>query len=264
MHRCHQAGVLDPDIFTQSADEYYAKLLDGRGLVTVSWVSSGFQNWNQTLQDNGFPSGEWAPLPVPESSMGISAVPAVDPFRKGLIVPSRVVHESYFENLLRFLDWAVYSEEGMTLTTWGVEGITFNNTPEGKEFLPQILTTRNPNGTVDVTRDYGLSTLFDLNENEEFEDYKKPEDIVAFIDRSLEAGETAQLSPALALSQSSLAAIDQLSPIIISYAAEAERDFITGGLDIEADWDGYLLELEKKGYRTLEAIWNLAWNEQAK
>jgi len=264
LNRCYQAGVLDPAIFTQSDEDYYAKLLDGRGLVTVSWITSGFQSWNQSLQDNGFPNGEWAALPVPQSTIELSLLPSVDPFRKGLVAPSRVANEPYFEDLLRFLDWAVYSEEGMTLTTWGVEGATFENTPEGRAFLPHIQTTRNPEGAVDITKEYGLATLFDLNENAEFEDYKKPPAIAAFLERSLEADETAEAPPTLELSPSALAAIDQIAPAITSYASESGQDFITGRLSIEGDWGDYVLELERRGYLTLEAIWSLAWGEQTK
>jgi len=173
-----------------------------------------------------------------------------------------VLNEPYFEDLLRFLDWAVYSDEGMTLTAWGVEGVTFENTPDGKAFLPHIRTTRNPDGAIDITEQYGLATLFNLNENEEFEDQKKPPEIVAFLNRSLESGETAQLPPQLTLSTSALAAIDQINPTITSYASEVGIDFIVGDLDIDDDWNQYILEAERMGYLTLEAIWALAWEEQ--
>jgi len=128
LNRCYEAGILDPAIFTQSYVEYVEKLANGSALVTVSWITSGFRNWNETLKENGIPDGEWAALPVPESALGIKALPPVNRFRKGLIVPSRTINEKYFEDLLKFLDWAVYSEEGMILTTWGIEGLTFEKT----------------------------------------------------------------------------------------------------------------------------------------
>jgi len=263
LNRCYQAGILDPAIFTQSDQDYYAKIQDGRALVTATWITSGFDVWNRALQENGFHNGEWAALPVPESTVGMRALPPVDPFRKGLVVPSRVVSEPYFEDLLRFLDWAIYSEEGMTLTTWGVEGITFENTPDGKSFLPQIRTTVNPDGELDMTGDYGLAILFDMNENAEYEDYKKPPSIVEFLERSLEAEETAEMIPQLRLGSNALEAISVISGTIGSYAAEASQDFITGHLGIDADWDNYILALEQRGYLTLEAIWNAAWEQQS-
>jgi len=264
LHRCYQAGVLDPEIFTQSEEDYQMKMEDGRALVAVSWITSGFSSTNEKLNENGVVDGEWAPLPVPQSTIGIRALPAVDPYRKGLVIPARVALEPYLEDLLRFLDWAVYSEEGMTLTTWGVEGVTFENTPNGKAFLPHIRTPKNPAGTVEITAEYGLDTLFNLNENEEFEDYKKPPEIVAFLERSLQAGEAASLQPTLKLSADALEAIRVVSEQVTPYADESLKAFMTGALDIEADWGAYLTGLEERGYKTLEEIWNAAWAAQQK
>jgi len=262
LSRCYEAGILDPAVFTQSDEDFYNKVQDGRALVTVTWITSGFSSWNEKLAENGFPDGEWAPLPVPESTVGITALPAVDRFRKGLVVPSRVANEPYFEDLLAFLDWAVYSDEGMTLTTWGVEGVTFEDTSDGKAFLADIKTPKNPEGTLDITKEYGLATLFDLNENEEFEDYKKPPEIVAFLERSLRAGDTAEMAPPLQLDTNSIEAIRVIDEKITPYVAETSQGFVTGELDIDEDWDAYVLELEKRGYRTLEEIWGAAWEEQ--
>ena len=264
LNRCYAAGILDPEIFTLGDEEFINRIVDGRALVTVTWITSGFGNWNEKLKENGFPNGEWAALPVPESTIGIKALPAVDPFRKGLVVPSRVVDESYFEDLLKFLDWAVYSEEGMTLTTWGIEGLTFENMPDGKVFLPNIITPKNASGTIDLTKEYGFDTLFNLNENEEFENYKKPVEIEAFLERSLNAEETAEMPPQLILNSDAIEAVRIIDEKITPYAAETGTKFITGELDIEENWTNYLHELEMRGYKTLEAIWNAAWEEQNK
>jgi putative aldouronate transport system substrate-binding protein len=264
LNRCYTAGILDLEIFTLSDKEFINRIQDGRALVTVTWITSGFDNWNEKLKENGYPDGEWAPLPVPESTIGIKALPPVDPFRKGLVVPSRVLDEPYFEDLIKFLDWAVYSEEGMTLTTWGIEGLTYEITPEGKVYLPHIITPKNTAGTVDITSEYGFDSIFNLNENEEFENYKKPVEIEAFLDRSLKAGETLELPPQLTLSSDSIEAISMIDEKINSYVAETGTKFITGEWDIEENWDNYLNELEIRGYKTLEAIWNADWEDQNK
>lgn len=262
LNRCYAAGILDPEIFMQTDEDFMGKLVDGRALVTVTWITSGFDSWNARLRENGVPNGEWTPLPVPESTIGISALPPVDTFRKGLVVPARVITEPYFEDLLTFLDWAVYSEEGMTLTTWGVEGITFENTANGKVFLPSIRMPNNPDGTIDIETAYGLNTLFNLNENVAFEDYKKPSEIVAFLDTSLSARDAAEMSPQLSLNPNDVETISIIEEIILPYVAESGRAFITGELSIDDDWDDYILELERKGYETIENIWNSAWSEE--
>jgi len=254
LNRCYAAGVLDPSIFTQGDEDFANKLVDGSALVTVTWVTSGFSHWNEKLVENGFPGGEWAPLSVPESTIGIAALPPVDPFRKGLVVPSRVINEPYFEDLLKFLDWAVYSKEGMTLTTWGIEGVTFENTSDGKVFLPNITSPK----------EYGLESFFDLNENEEFEDNKKPPEIAAFLEKSLNAGDAAEMDPQLILSSDAINAAQLINERLDPYINETFKSFVTGELSIDQDWDEYLLEIEKRGFKTLEEIWGSAWIEQNK
>ena len=230
LNRCYNAGVLDPEILTQGEEDFIHKLGDGSALVTVTWITSGFGPWNEQLKDNGYPDGEWAALPVPESTVGIRALPPVDPFRKGLVVPSRVINEPYFEDLLEFLDWAVYSEEGMTLTTWGIEGLTFENTSSGKALLPTMKTPKNPEGTLDITEEYGFDTMFNLNENEEFEDYKKPTEIVEFLQDSLDANDAEEIQPRLKLDSSAVEATRIINESIAPYVAESSEYFITGEL----------------------------------
>jgi len=262
LNRCYEAGILDPAIFTQSYTEYIEKLLNGSALVTVSWITSGFSHWDEKLKENGIPDGEWAAFPVPESTIGIKALPAVNRFRKGLVVPSRTINETYFKDLLKFLDWAVYSEEGMALTTWGVEGLTFNNTSDGKVFLPNIITPKNAEGTVDISIKYGFNLLFNLNEDESFEDYKKPAEIVEFLNHSQKNHETAKMNPTLKLSSNDIEAISTINGNIIPYVDKSSHQFITGELSIEENWNNYLSELERRGYKTLEIIWNNAWEKQ--
>ncbi len=262
LNRCYEAGILDPAIFTQSESEFTKKLENGSAFVTVTWITSGFMTWNEKLKENNLPNGEWTALPVPVSTIGIKALPAVDQFRKGLVVPSRVINEPYFKKLLAFLDWAVYSEEGMTLTTWGEEGITYKKTAMGKEFLANVKTPKNPSGTVNISKEYGYNLLFNLNEDAAFEDYKKPVEIVEFLTVSQNAHETAKISPRLKINSQESEAIRILNEQLDPYVTEASQRFITGELSIELDWDHYLSQLTQRGYHSLETIWNSAWQNQ--
>ncbi len=262
LNRCYTAGVLDPAIFNQSESEFISKLENGSALVTVTWITSGFDTWNEKMKENGITDGEWAALPVPASTVGIKALPSVDRFRKGLVVPSRVINEPYFEELLEFLDWAVYSDEGMTLTTWGTDGVTYKNTPAGKEFLPDIKTPKNPAGTVNISKEYGYNLLFNLNEDAAFEDYKKPPEIVEFLQASQNARDTAKIYPRLKINSQESEAIRIIIEKLDPYVTDAGNKFITGELSIEDDWNTYLAEIEKIGYKSLEVIWNLAWENQ--
>jgi hypothetical protein len=51
---------------------------------------------------------------------------------------------------------------------------------------------------------------------------------------------------------------EKLDPFI----TESSKQFITGELSIENDWATYLQDIDDKGYKTLETIWNAAWEDQ--
>lgn len=256
LNKCYKNGILDPDYLTQNENDFYTKIQDGRVLLTVSWITSGFKNWNEQLKKNGYQNGEWAPLAVPKSTMGIRALPPVSAFKKGLALSSQVKDKPYFKELLNFIDWALYSQEGQTLTYWGVEGITFNQTTNGKVFLPEIATFKNPNGTINPKSEYGLDTFFNNVENQELEDYKKPNEIVSFLQESLIKNETAENSPILVLNEESIKAMNLLIPRLDQYVTETSNKFITGELDIDTYWQEYLEKLTEYGYKTLVNIWN--------
>jgi putative aldouronate transport system substrate-binding protein len=256
LNRCYEAGILDPDYVTQNEEEFYKKIQDGSVLATVTWITSGFGNWNEQLKINGSPNGEWAPLPVPESTIGLRSLPPVDSFRKGLALSAQVKDKPYFKELLAFLDWALYSQEGQTLTYWGVEDITFTENLGKKAFLPFIETPKNPDGTVNPKAEYGLETFFDNVENEEFEDYKKPFEIVTFLNESIKNKETLPLDPPLIIGEESLKAINLLSPPLDLYVSQTSNKFITGELDIQQYWEEYIETLTQYGYKSLENIWN--------
>ncbi|MDA3938497.1 MAG: hypothetical protein PF693_04205 [Spirochaetia bacterium] len=104
-------------------------------------------------------------------------------------------------------------------------------------------------GTIDIRMEYGFDLFFNLVEDEEFEDYKKPNEIVTFLDRSLRGNETAELSPHLKLNTKSIELIRIVNEKLGPYVTEAGIKFITGEMDIDKDWNSYLSELRKRGYK---------------
>lgn len=58
LNRAYEAEILDPEIFTQSDDDFIDKMTDGRALATVTWITSGFKNWDDKLHEVGIPNGK--------------------------------------------------------------------------------------------------------------------------------------------------------------------------------------------------------------
>lgn len=251
LNRSYEAGILDPEIFTQSNDDFTEKLVNGKALTTVTWISSGFDIWNEQLVENGIPNGSWEALPVMESTIGLSKLPAVNRFRKGLVISENALDKPYFEDMIEFLDWAIYSQEGLDLTYWGVEGQTYTETVNGKTLDDSVL-----------MNDEGFNMIFNMVENAEFENNKRPYDIAEFLVTSEQNNDTLKLPPTLELSADEIDMVAFIMEDLVQYSNESSTKFITGEFDIESEWDAYITTLEEHGYITLENIWNQAWKRQ--
>ena len=51
---------------------------------------------------------------------------------------------------------------------------------------------------------------------------------------------------------------------MLSYVREMEASFITGALDVDAQWDAYLKELEVKGAGNMKSIYQAAYDAKYK
>jgi hypothetical protein len=104
--------------------------------------------------------------------------------------------------------------------------------------------------------------MWDLCELPDFEDSKKPPEIVRFLEETLSRKFTEPLAPALTLTMSEQSTLKIFSGELEKAASESMVSFIKGSMDIEKDWPVYIALLEKKGWKEIEEIWNAAWKRQ--
>ena len=74
-----------------------------------------------------------------------------------MVIAASVAQKVSFPKLLAWLDW-LYTEEGADLFTWGIEGETYTVETDGVKILnPDVKCAANPDGTWDVSVEYGTS-----------------------------------------------------------------------------------------------------------
>lgn len=66
--------------------------------------------------------------------------------------------------------------------------------------------------------------------------------------------------PPLVYDEAQATELANTESVILSYMKEMAASFITGSLDVEAEWDAYLAELEVKGASNLKAIYQAAYD----
>ncbi|PTM59509.1 carbohydrate ABC transporter substrate-binding protein (CUT1 family) [Desmospora activa DSM 45169] len=155
LNHMNDIGLLDPESFVQSYDQYKSKIASGRvlALIDAQWQyqdgekalkKAGKQertygHYHVTLsekykdpafQDNGFLGG-WG--------IGITKS-CKDPVRA-----------------IKFLDWMA-SEEGQILNYWGVEGKHYEYDEDGKRVIPKEVQERRNNDAANFDRESGIGS----------------------------------------------------------------------------------------------------------
>lgn len=183
------------------------------------------------------------------------SLPSID--ASAAIIPNST---PYVREIARLLD-IMYSEVGTQLQAFGEEGTDWEWTDESKTEWRKIM----PEGSTEsdtelkraeLTPNYGLGVgpyiSFDFIE-------KEAEGYTSYLNE-ISARYAAYLKepiPAyIHLTQNEYQTESLLGTTLRNYIGESEFQFITGVLDVNADWDAYLSKLESYKYKDMEKIYN--------
>jgi putative aldouronate transport system substrate-binding protein len=122
LNKMNAEGLLDPECFTQTFDEFQAKVAAGR-VLSIPYPYQYLIQARQSLINDGMPERTFAYLPIAVNE-NVKLATLKDPgFSGGWgvgITRSCKDPERAFE----FLDW-MCSEEAQILTHWGIEGVNY-------------------------------------------------------------------------------------------------------------------------------------------
>lgn len=140
-NRWYDKGILDPDGFTQNIDTFYAKLASGEtGLI---FGFTGGELGKIEAMKTEYPDMNYQPIPNPVANKGDSFPVDKSAYRAGNIGAMITSTCSNVEAAARFIDY-VYSEEGIMLSNYGQEGVTYTM-ESGKPMLTDYV-LKNPDG----------------------------------------------------------------------------------------------------------------------
>jgi len=132
LNRMNAEGILDPESFTQTEDEWRAKIASGR-VLGIAYPRWGYGEARTSLINDGMPERTYAYLPITIDER-YTAASLMDPGFSGgwgvAITTSCADPERAFE----FLDWWC-SEEAQVLVNWGIQGVNYNIV-SGKRVIP--------------------------------------------------------------------------------------------------------------------------------
>ena len=135
-------GILDPDTFTQEQDVFWAKMATGKTGLVYGFLGGEFNKIKVMQEEN--PGMNWVAIAAPSLEAGQKCPVDVGAYRvvnaNGIFIP-RTCKDP--EAAARILDYWV-SEEGIALTRYGIEGITYEMV-DGEPVFTELV-TNNPDG----------------------------------------------------------------------------------------------------------------------
>ena len=249
----YKEGLVDPEIFTKGWDPMMEMLVTERALFAFCWGDN--TDATNSLARDTLPNFTLEHIVPPASTEGDKPKWHLAKMNGGLGVPSAIVSRSYFDDMLMFFDWFLYSDEGSELTNWGVEGITFNWKDGKRVFSDELLAS--PDGPAKQAQiDYGLfGRLQNIWMPDRYWEYAGAV-CVAVTNEMMAQGQIQPARPLPKLTVDDIDDIGLLSAPINDAFLIARDDFISGRRSLDTDWDQFVADMESRGINEMAKIYN--------
>lgn len=158
--------------------------------------------------------------------------------------------EDEFIKMMRFVDWLWYSDAGLTLTKWGIEGETYTVTDGVYSLMPEyycgglsIAQTSDDQSDLRLKYGYACGNFMYGGSTELLTSNFSP-DLQDFYDRQGEYRTLMPLDPAIALTEDDSEMATMWGQNAFSTMNTWTQNFAMCYKDINADWDTYVAEIE--------------------
>jgi putative aldouronate transport system substrate-binding protein len=215
-------GVLDPEIFAMPYDTFVAEISNNQlgGAVWYAWSKSFFEGYAKEVD----PDAEYV-IAVLEGPYGRQKYYKQQEFAGGIIVTSNCEDPAA---AVRFCDF-FFSPEGIDLTNWGIEGLSYeivNGEKRPTEYIsnnPDGLTPTEAQATIGMG--INLPRVLDLEANFAQSDAASVDEMMTKVVPYLESMDSYLYAPVTSDEQNTLS---KIGADFITYRDEMIAKFITG------------------------------------
>ena len=259
-----EAGILDPETFTQDDATATAKYYNGKTAI-MSINQGQWANYEQNMTAQlGEGKYENYVITMP---IGSTRNSTVDPARleNGVMISKKALDElgeAGFIQMLRFVDWLFYSHEAYDLTKWGVEGEHYtveNGQKKLKEgFCCAGLGFGNDaaESMTDIRLKWGYAggnfwyggTVAEMSDN-------LTGAVADYVKRDYEDRDVPPLAPGIAPTADQNEEINLIATPLISNVNSWTLKFVTGQANVDKQWDEYVKSCESLNYQGLVDIY---------
>ncbi|WP_020618491.1 extracellular solute-binding protein [Paenibacillus daejeonensis] len=240
-------GLMDPESFTQENDTAQAKFFKGDSFV-INGNYQQLSDFRSKMQD---PGAELYMIVQPGGPKGMQQI-ETSRLENGVMVSQNALNElgeEGFIKLLRFVDWFWYSDEGQTLSLWGVEGETFTRDGDGKIVLNSDIyyNGMNEGASKQLNVDYGFANgMFAYGGSTDLKLSKMTEGEKDYFDRILSTREPRKLAPPIMATPEESEQMNLISTPLMDFVKTSTLRFITGQESFD-NWATYTAQVEANG-----------------
>lgn len=248
--KLYEEGLFDPEIFTQSDDQWMNKMVTGKSIATYMW------NGGDRKMNNMGP--ESTPDYHVEMSSPLSALEGIkgttEPYpqlKHGWAMPADAVNQPYFEEKLKYMDWYLNSPEAVVIGNWGVEGVTFEYDENGQK---RWLTDE-----IRMAPQAGYGFCINSLQSATPDDYELAEsepcmtEITAY---NTENDLFGKVQPKAKLTVEEIEEASLAAGPLKDYCERMQQQFIFGELSVDDEWDAFVQETERMGANDLVELYN--------
>lgn len=255
-------NLLDKEAFTQDGNVFDQKITTGVSFAGYGWLGEEVKYNVEGKKNVGADYDlQWLdPLAGPT---GKALTKSEKRAGMGIAINAKMRKSPNFDKLVQFLDWLLYSEEGVELTNWGVKDITYKLVDGKKQLMDDIINWDKPNAPKDLKKDYGLGIgQLSAGVPADYNKYVQNPAYIQYYDRV--KGQTPLDDPSVQMNGDEQEQVKLLATKLNDYTKQMLYKFVLGTADISKDWDSYVKECEKKGSTDLLKIINTAWSRTHK
>lgn len=229
LNKNYAEGLIDPEYLTEDKTSWYAKWTNDQVFMSYDWssyidnVANLFKNTDSEINIIGVvpPQG---PTGISETRDQLQDLTVDESWNTAIFVGAPEEKKAAAMKLLDYL----YSEEGMTLLNFGLEGTHFEII--NGEYVYTDLIMNNPQGLSpqDALRSFGIQSQFTLLQDERYERAFVSDEVNATRDEYQQNNHIGDAYPTLAFSSEEQSIINAKYTEIETYVDEMTDKFIMG------------------------------------
>ncbi|SHM98694.1 extracellular solute-binding protein [Gracilibacillus kekensis] len=236
--------LLDPESLTQEDDPAIQKFTSGESFV-INTNGQTLTQYRNTMDETiGKDNYSIKKIVVPGGPAG--QLMNGSKLENGIMFSAKAKDDPNFEAMLQFIDWLMYSDEGLEFAKWGVEGETYELTDGGDRELLDNITFRgmNPDAEEHLQIDYGFSQgNWSYGGPTELLHSMFNEEEIEFQNAMHETKELILPDPPIRYDATQLEQASLMSTPLKDTVEQNTLKFIVGDRDM-SEWDTYVQELE--------------------